>query len=73
MLTGRQNACDTFKTMPESRTVILVPMFNDWEAASLLLRDLDSALAKCASNPEVVLIDDAAGLVRWSCRKNDDQ
>ena len=43
-----------------SRTVILVPMFNDWEAAGLLLRDLDAALARMALDPEVVLIDDGS-------------
>lgn len=37
-------------------------MFNDWEAAGLLLRDLDTALAGCSMSPEVLLIDDGSTL-----------
>ena len=46
--------------MSANRTVILVPMFNDWEAAGLLLQDLDKALAGRAMHPEVLLIDDGS-------------
>ncbi len=37
-------------------------MFNDWEAAALLLKDLDLALAGCPIAPEVLLIDDGSTL-----------
>jgi len=41
-------------------TVILIPMFNDWEAAELLLRDLDQALANFPMHAEVLFIDDGS-------------
>lgn len=44
------------------RLVILIPMFNDWEAAGLLLQGLDSALADYPLSPSVLLIDDGSTL-----------
>ena len=43
-------------------TVILIPMFNDWEAAELLLADLDRALTDWSISPEVLLIDDGSSV-----------
>ncbi len=40
--------------------VILIPMFNDWEAAELLLNDLDTALAGYPLSPAVLFIDDGS-------------
>jgi len=48
-------------TLPE-RIVILIPMFNDWDAAELLLADLDSALAEYPLSAEVLFIDDGSTL-----------
>ena len=48
-------------TLPE-RIVILIPVFNDWEAAALLLADLDSALAQYPLPAEVLFIDDGSTL-----------
>ena len=44
----------------QDRTVILIPMFNDWESAELLLSDLDRAFAQHAMSPEVLFIDDGS-------------
>lgn len=41
-------------------SVILVPMFNDWEAAELLLNHLDQSLATYPAPPTVLLIDDGS-------------
>ncbi|MDQ6758732.1 MAG: hypothetical protein M3Z32_02560 [Acidobacteriota bacterium] len=46
--------------MTSQRTVVLIPMFNDWAAAGLLLDDLDRALTGQALSPEVLLIDDGS-------------
>jgi len=48
-------------SLPE-RTVILIPMFNDWDAADLLLSDLDSTLAEYPMSAEVLFIDDGSTL-----------
>ena len=48
-------------SLPE-RTVILIPMFNDWDAADLLLTDLDSTLAEYPLAAEVLFIDDGSTL-----------
>src|SRR6266446_1323165 len=45
---------------PPNRAVILIPMFNDWDAADLLLAELDGVLGGYAMSPEVVLIDDSS-------------
>jgi glycosyltransferase involved in cell wall biosynthesis len=42
------------------RVVFLIPMFNDWEAAELLLRDLDLMPVKDPMPAEVLLIDDGS-------------
>jgi len=47
-------------SMSTARTVILIPMFNDWDAAALLLRDLDQALADSPLQAEVLFIDDGS-------------
>jgi glycosyltransferase involved in cell wall biosynthesis len=44
------------------RIVILIPMFNDWDAADLLLSDLDRALAGEPMSAEVLFIDDGSTL-----------
>jgi hypothetical protein len=42
------------------RIVVLIPLFNDWEAADLLLDGLDSAFAQTPAPVEVVLLDDGS-------------
>jgi len=42
------------------RIVVLIPLFNDWEAADLLLDGLDSACAQISAPVEVLLIDDGS-------------
>jgi len=44
------------------RIVILIPMFNDWDAADLLLSDLDRALTDYPMSAEVLFIDDGSTL-----------
>ena len=46
--------------MINRRTIVLIPTFNDWEAAELLLSDLDQALTDRELSPEVLLIDDGS-------------
>jgi polyisoprenyl-phosphate glycosyltransferase len=45
---------------PNNRLVILIPVFNDWQAVALLLPALDHALADCPMHVEVLLVDDAS-------------
>jgi hypothetical protein len=42
--------------------VILIPVYNDWEAAGLLLRQIDSVCAGNGLNPAVLLINDGSTL-----------
>ncbi|HWP56673.1 MAG TPA: glycosyltransferase [Candidatus Acidoferrales bacterium] len=42
------------------KLVILMPIFNDWEAAALLLPALDGELAQNGLEAEVILVDDAS-------------
>ncbi len=44
--------------------MILIPLFNDWDAAALLLRELEHALGGFAMIPEVLFIDDGSTDVR---------
>jgi polyisoprenyl-phosphate glycosyltransferase len=44
------------------RTVIMIPIFNDWDAAAVLLNDLDSTLAGHPMPVQVLLIDDGSTL-----------
>ena len=46
--------------MDAARIVILAPVFNDWEASAMLLRDLDVALVRSGMDPHVILIDDGS-------------
>ena len=46
--------------MINRRTIVLIPTFNDWEAANLLLSDLDQALADRELSPEVLFVDDGS-------------
>jgi len=45
---------------PETRAVILIPMFNDWESAGLLLKQLDESLQSYPMQPQVLLVDDGS-------------
>jgi len=47
-------------SIAQERIVILIPMFNDWEAADLLLGDLDRALTDYPMYAEVLFIDDGS-------------
>ena len=42
------------------RTIILIPVFNDWEPAHLLLDELDRALIGNGMKPEVLFVDDGS-------------
>jgi glycosyltransferase involved in cell wall biosynthesis len=44
----------------QDRLAVLIPVFNDWECVALLIPRLDSALKACASESELVLIDDGS-------------
>ena len=44
----------------EDKLIVLVPVFNDWEAVALLLPALDRELITNGLNAEVVLVDDAS-------------
>lgn len=48
------NALDTH------RLVILMPVYNDWEACQMVLRDLDAVLATAGRSAQVVLVDDGS-------------
>jgi polyisoprenyl-phosphate glycosyltransferase len=51
------------KPEDSSRIVILIPVFNDWEAANLLLTGLDEAFARQPSGQaEVLFVDDGSTL-----------
>jgi glycosyltransferase involved in cell wall biosynthesis len=45
---------------PEEPIVILIPVFNDWTAAGLLLHSLDEVLAREHLQVQVLLVDDAS-------------
>lgn len=45
---------------PTNRLVILIPVFNDWQAVALLLPALDHALADCPLRIEVLLVNDGS-------------
>jgi len=45
---------------PTTRLVILIPVFNDWNAVALLLPALDHALKDCPMNAEVLLVNDGS-------------
>ena len=49
-------------SLTSQRTIVLIPLFNDWEAAELLLADLDRALADLSISPEVLFINDGSSL-----------
>lgn len=44
----------------QNGAVILIPLFNDWEAAGLLLQQLDQALEAYPMPPQVLLVDDGS-------------
>lgn len=48
--------------MTGQRAIVLIPTFNDWEAAELLLADLDRALVELSIPPEVLLVDDGSSV-----------
>ncbi len=39
---------------------VLIPVYNDWECAALLIPRLDATLGECAPNSQVLLVDDAS-------------
>jgi polyisoprenyl-phosphate glycosyltransferase len=47
-------------TPNRERLVLLLPVFNDWEPAGMLLRQLDTALAGCPYEVEVLMVDDGS-------------
>ncbi len=46
--------------LTDDRIVILIPMFNDWEAAELLLSELDAAFRPDSVSVEVLFVDDGS-------------
>jgi polyisoprenyl-phosphate glycosyltransferase len=44
----------------DSRVTILIPIFNDWDAAALLLDDLDRSLDGFPLRPQVLLVNDGS-------------
>jgi glycosyltransferase involved in cell wall biosynthesis len=48
--------------VPE-RVVILLPVYNDWQAAALLIRALDKALPARLSESHILVVDDGSTLV----------
>jgi polyisoprenyl-phosphate glycosyltransferase len=44
----------------ESDILILIPVFNDWEAVAMLLELLDRAMMEIESHPRVLLVDDGS-------------
>jgi len=44
----------------QERIVILIPVYDDWQAAQLLLQDLDEALAEYPAAFEVLFVDDGS-------------
>jgi polyisoprenyl-phosphate glycosyltransferase len=49
-------------SIAQERIVILIPAFNDWDAADLLLNDLDRAFVDQPMSAEVLFIDDRSTL-----------
>ena len=49
-------------TSNPTRTIVLMPLFNDWASADSLLVDLDNALAGREMFPEVLIVDDGSTL-----------
>jgi hypothetical protein len=45
---------------PEDPIIVLIPVFNDWKATELLLRDLDGVLAEQMLSVQILLVDDAS-------------
>ena len=45
---------------PHSDLIVLMPVYNDWHAASLLLADLDRILDEARLSAHVVLVDDGS-------------
>ena len=63
---------DTFLTFrPDFRLTILIPVYDDWGAIALLLRDLDQVCASISLRPRVLIINDGStevvppSLVSW--------
>ena len=44
----------------QDRLVVLLPVFNDWAPARILLRRLDKALAQCGCETRVLLVNDGS-------------
>jgi polyisoprenyl-phosphate glycosyltransferase len=45
---------------PNNRLIILIPVFNDWQAVALLIPALDHALEDCRMRAEILLVDDGS-------------
>ena len=55
-------AVDSYAYGRAGRVVILIPVFNDWEAIKLLVPSLDRALARSGTTATVLLVDDGASV-----------
>jgi polyisoprenyl-phosphate glycosyltransferase len=40
--------------------IVLIPIYNDWDSAQLLLRDLDNVFRVAGVSPEILLVDDGS-------------
>src|SRR5437879_11199563 len=50
--------------------VILLPVYNDWDCAAILVRKLDSVLANGDFRAQVIFLDDCSSSDRKSTRLN---
>ncbi len=46
--------------MTDQRLLVLIPIYEDWEPASMLLRSLDTELAQEGLRGRVLLVDDGS-------------
>jgi polyisoprenyl-phosphate glycosyltransferase len=60
---GREIAASTgFLMRKPFRLIILIPVYNDWKVAGILLRQLDSVCAAQGLSPAVLLVDDGSAM-----------
>ena len=59
MSVGHTNT-DTDETLQDRKILILLPVYNDWEALTLLLERLDAELLSHVTKAEVLIVDDAS-------------
>lgn len=53
---------DSVKAGEESRYIVVIPVYNDWEALSLLLESLDKELHQSGNPADILVVDDGSSL-----------